>query len=95
MSEMCDCPPEAGAGNCETHTSLPQVACPTNHQVGKRLDSLTLKGMPAVPLTEIRSTEYFFCPDPNCPTVYYGANGAHLFTESELRASLSKAPARG
>lgn len=85
MNEMCDCPPEAGAEDCESRNLPSRGACPTNHQVGKALDSLTLKAMLAVPLTALRSTEYLFCPDPQCATVYYSADGTQLFDEITLR----------
>jgi hypothetical protein len=53
--------------------------------MGKLIDTLTLKALLARPLTEVRETEYRFCRAPDCPTVYYSANGAQLFTEPELR----------
>lgn len=59
--------------------------CPTNQQVGKTIDTLTIKALLAISLTQVKTENYLFCPDPNCPTVYYSANGQHLFTESDLR----------
>lgn len=85
MSETCQCPPEAGSATCELHVSRPHVACPTNQQVGKAVDSVTLKALLAVSLTEVRPVEYRFCPAPDCPTVYYSTDGAQCFTESDLR----------
>jgi hypothetical protein len=38
-----------------------------------------------IPLHILRSAEYRFCPDPNCPTVYYSADGLQTFTETDLR----------
>jgi hypothetical protein len=46
---------------------------------------LTLKALLALPLTQVVHSAYRFCPDPNCPTVYYSADGEQLFTESHLR----------
>jgi hypothetical protein len=60
-------------------------ACPTNGKVGKMVDTLTLKAMLAIPLTEMRPVEYRFCRDANCPTVYYSVDGLQTFVESDLR----------
>ncbi len=85
MSDGCGCPPQAGGETCELQTTPVQVPCPTNRQVGKAVDSLTLKAMLAVPLTHMASTDYRFCRDRNCPTVYYSADGTQLFDEPDLR----------
>src|SRR5258707_14937155 len=45
--------------------------CPTNQQVGPKLDTLTVKSLVAVPLTAVSADEAFrFCPAPReaCPT---------------------------
>jgi hypothetical protein len=65
----------------------PAVApCPTNQQVGPRLDSLTLKALLAVPLTMVAAdATYQFCPAPDCPTVYYRGDGQQVFREQDLR----------
>jgi hypothetical protein len=49
------------------------------------VDSLTLKALLAVPLTEVRDIPYGFCRAPDCPTVYFSADGAQLIAEPELR----------
>jgi hypothetical protein len=59
--------------------------CPTNGKIGTIVDVVTLRAILAIPLTEIKATEYRFCPDPNCPTVYYSADGAQVFDETALR----------
>lgn len=64
---------------------LPSPPCPTNHQPGQRVDTLTLKALLARPLTELTAAEYRFCRAPDCPTVYYSADGAQCFTEADLR----------
>ncbi len=61
------------------------AACPTNGQVGRRVDVQTVKALLNLPLTVLRNTEYRFCPDPNCPTVYYSADGSQAFVETDLR----------
>jgi hypothetical protein len=62
------------------------VPCPTNQQVGSSLDSLTVKALLGVPLTEVASdATYRFCPTPDCPTVYYRGDGRQVFDEQDLR----------
>ncbi len=61
------------------------TVCPTNGKLGKPVNSLTLKALLNRPLTELRNTNYRFCPDPACPTVYYSEDGMHLLSESDLR----------
>ncbi|MGQ0605107.1 MAG: putative iron-sulfur cluster-binding metallochaperone [Anaerolineales bacterium] len=61
------------------------VACPTNGQTGKPVDSLTLKALVAIPLTRLTSNAYRFCRASDCLTVYYSPDGAHCFGEAELR----------
>lgn len=46
---------------------------------------LTLKALLSLPLTRISSSDYFFCRDPKCPTVYHSADGSQLFGEEALR----------
>src|SRR6478736_4217552 len=61
-------------------------ACPTNQKVGPRVDAVTLKALLARPLTAVApEAAYCFCPAPDCPTVYYRADGQQLFRENDLR----------
>ena len=85
MIDKCQCPPEAGSVTCELSAKQTGELCPTCHERGKRIDTLALKALLAVPLTEIRETDYFFCRTPSCPTVYYSADGEQRFTEDALR----------
>ncbi len=85
MSDACCSVSETGSSACELQVTASGGACPTNGRIGKRVDSLTLKAMLAAPLTELRNVEYRFCPDPDCPTVYYSADGLQTFDESVLR----------
>jgi hypothetical protein len=87
MSISC-CSTEADNVSGEAHPPILPGACPTNGQIGKIIDSLTLKALLARPLTEIRDINYRFCQAPNCPTVYYSADGVQLFAEPELRESV-------
>ncbi len=63
------------------------MQCPTNQQVGKPIDTLTLKALLAVPLTQVHAIPYGFCPDPTCPTVYFSETDA-CFTEADLRENV-------
>ena len=64
---------------------MPAPVCPTNSRPGKLVDSLILKACLAIPLTELRPTSYHFCQEPDCPTVYYAADGGQVFDEAALR----------
>ena len=87
MTETCQCPPQAGSNSCELRPTArtTQVHCPANQQIGKPIDSLTIKALLAVPLTQLLPGEYYFCRAADCPTVYYTAGGSVQFTESDLR----------
>lgn len=61
------------------------AACPTNGVVGRLVDTQIVKAMLNLPLDALRSAEYRFCADPDCPTVYYSADGLQAFAESDLR----------
>ena len=60
-------------------------ACPTNGKTGKAVDTLILKALLSLSLTELRASEYRFCRAPDCATVYYSADGSQIFAESDLR----------
>ena len=61
-------------------------ACSTNQQTGPELDTQTVKALLGVPLTAVSAAEpYRFCPAPDCPTVYYRADGQQVFGEADLR----------
>src|SRR6185369_17708559 len=67
-------------------TGAPLPVCPTNQQPGQKLDALTLKALLAVPLTAVApEAAYRFCAAPDCPTVYYRADGQQVFSEADLR----------
>lgn len=85
MTEACSCPPEAGSACCDLRSSVSASSCPVCLKTGKLLDSLTLKALLNVPLTEIRPVEYRFCSTPDCPVVYYSQDGTQTFSEIDLR----------
>lgn len=69
-----------------TQLTHPTTApCPTNQKVGKAVDTLTLKALLGVPLTQVAAAEYRFCQAADCPTVYYSTDGRQLFSEADLR----------
>lgn len=84
MTDSCcsssSCPPKLS-----NVPATAKAACPTNQKVGKLIDTLTLKALLALPLNQVTHHDYRFCPDPNCPTVYYSFDGAQLITEANLR----------
>lgn len=85
MTDRCSCPPEAGNETCDLRGSVPTSACPVCLKTGKALNSITLKALLNVPLTEICHVEYRFCRTPDCPVVYYNQDGAQTFLEIDLR----------
>lgn len=85
MMTSCECSPGAGNDTCNLGTATSPAACPTNGQVGKPVELLTLKALMAIPLTELRFTEYRFCREAACPTVYYSVDGMQCFTEGAVR----------
>lgn len=85
MTEDCQCPPEAGAATCEPDPRRTVSSCLACGRSGKSVNTLTLKALLAVPLTEVRPTEYRFCRTPECPVVYYSEDGQQRFPEAALR----------
>lgn len=85
MPDLCCSVLETGSSTCEVSVVAASGACPTNGKVGKAVDTLTLKAMLARSLTELRPVEYRFCPDADCPTVYYSVDGLQTFVEADLR----------
>ena len=64
------------------------MECPACARQGNTIDTLTLKAMLVRPLTELRAVEYRFCRTPECPTVYYSADGEQQFLERDIRESV-------
>jgi hypothetical protein len=38
-----------------------------------------------VSLREVQDTQYYFCPEVDCPVVYYAGDGRHVFRLLEIR----------
>ncbi len=86
MNDACFCPPEGDAAARELRTIPPgHAACPTNGKIGRAVSTQTVKAMLNLPLSALRPVDYRFCSDPDCPTVYYSADGLQTFDESLLR----------
>ncbi len=85
MPVTCDCPSEAGAATCELQQTLEVGLCPTCGERGKAVDTVTLKALLAVSLTEVGPVAYFFCRTATCPAVYFAGTGDQQFTEASLR----------
>ena len=85
MTEECACPPEAGAATCVATATLPSVSCPACQGAGKPVDTLTLKALLAISLTEVRASDYRFCRTPDCSVVYYSVDSQQRFGEDALR----------
>ena len=81
----CGCPDEAGSATCELRPPRKVGVCPTCGEHGKAVDSITLKALLAVPLTQIGAADYLFCRTASCPTVYFAVDGKSRFTEESLR----------
>lgn len=87
MTDSCVCSPHHETGEHEVKGDA-AAGCPTNGEIGRPVDSLTLKALLARPLSLVQPIEYRFCPASDCPTVYYSADGAQVFDEGDLRESV-------
>ncbi len=77
MTDLCCAPLASG---------LSRAVCPTNQKVGQLVGRVTLQALLARPLTLVSAVhDYRFCPAPDCPTVYYRADGRQTFGEGDLR----------
>jgi len=61
------------------------AVCPSCGRRGKPVETLTVKALLAVPLTDLRDVEYRFCGTAECPTVYFATDGEQEFGEAALR----------
>jgi Zinc binding domain len=85
MTDDCCTPPASQVSTLPATAHQTSTACPTNQQLGKPVDALIVKALLAVSLSEVALVQYNFCPAPDCPTVYYSADGRQCFEESDLR----------
>lgn len=61
------------------------IECPVNHRVGRKVDNLIVKSLLVLPINLVTHNEYYFCPDPECPVVYYSVIDNQTFTEPDLK----------
>lgn len=83
-----DCCSSQSIGISLSQISVSTGTCPQSGSRGRRVDSLTLKAMLAVSLSELRDTQYFFCKDADCPVVYFSEDGKQFFTTEALREAV-------
>lgn len=98
MSDCCSLPTEPTQTTVTTEacctvstdraTAAPRgqaAACPRCGAKGKKVDTQTVKALLAVSLRRLHAQEYRFCRTPDCPVVYFAADGSETYTEAELR----------
>lgn len=59
--------------------------CPVSGTPGKAVQIQTVKALLKVSLRSVRATQHLFCPDKDCPVVYFTADGTQTFRVDELR----------
>jgi hypothetical protein len=91
MSEVCDCPPEAGKEVCDLPAKNFQLpahvvnTCPECGKAGKAVQGQTVKGLLSVSLREVHNIQYLFCRTETCPVVYFSTDGDQYFTVEQVR----------
>jgi len=65
--------------------TLPASACPSCGQKGKAVDGQTVKSLLAISLAHVTHEPYLFCRSPDCPVVYFSADGEQSFTAGQVR----------
>jgi hypothetical protein len=79
-SEVCELPSPTAARDLQA-----AAVCPQCGQKGKAVQGQTVKSLLSVSLHSVQDAVYFFCRTLPCPVVYYSADGASIFTTSQLR----------
>lgn len=59
--------------------------CPSCGRKGKVVDGQTVKALLAVSLLQVTREPYLFCRTPECPVVYFSADGMQTFTTEQVR----------
>lgn len=91
MSDACCSNPLAGAETCELPAPALQrpvrktAFCSSCGEKGKPVQTQTVKAMLALSLRAVADGEYLFCRTPDCPVVYFSADGEQAFTVEQLR----------
>ena len=83
----CCSVPQAGAATCELGDRPVPVTdtCPSCGQKGKAVEGQTVKAMLSINLSHVTHEPYLFCRTPDCPVVYFSADGAQSFTVDQAR----------
>jgi hypothetical protein len=99
MPDSCGCPSEAGQAVCDLTTSAaqpgnqPTHTCPQCGQVGKVVQSQTVKALLAISLRAMREVDYRFCRTSSCLVVYFASDGQQTYTLDQVRGPIyQKAP---
>ncbi|MCL5950977.1 MAG: cation transporter [Chloroflexi bacterium] len=84
MADSC-CAPAAHPMTKPVAVARTANLCPECGQKGKSIDSLTVKAMLSVSLTQVRPVSYLFCGTADCPVVYFSEDGEQAFTTAQVR----------
>lgn len=76
-------------GECCLMTDVSQAPaiapCPVSHTMGRKVQRRTLEGLLKPNARELlKPVQYYYCPDPSCPIVYFSNVDAKTFSVSEL-----------
>ena len=91
MSELCDCPPEAGNadyGLLAQNFKLPSRAmnaCPKCGNPGRGVQGQTVKSILSVSLRHLQDVKYLFCRTQSCQVVYFSTDSEKVFTVEQVR----------
>lgn len=94
MTSCCSLPLDEKAVLIEIPEERAQVparvknACPTCGKKGKPVDTATVKSMLSVSLNQVKNTPYLFCPNSDCPTMYFSDEGLQTWHITIQRGAL-------
>jgi len=61
------------------------AVCPSCKSKGRKVAEITLRSLLAFELRQdIRPVQHYFCPTPDCPVVYFPADGGRAYEKSDL-----------
>jgi hypothetical protein len=83
MTECC-CPVVEPDPACVA-PPVGRPTCPRCTQPGKHVVRETVQAQVAISLHALIAAPYHFCATPDCPVVYFSADGATHITEAQLR----------
>ena len=62
--------------------------CPSCGNIGKPIDTQTIKALLNITLKVLHPSPYRFCQTPACLTVYFSEDQLHTVTEDQLRVQV-------